>query len=544
MKHMTLLLSLIAVCLCQTGAMGAFCPAGKVDEIFCDDFETYCGAEEGGGYPYGGTLCTEMDKPNGRWFLYGVWMPWSGGTTMEVEDGVEGTTDLVIDGVVSGRYGSKGDLGQEAFRDWLLSPEDVWSEENVHDMHRLIGNVFGTQYAAVAGSDDSPLIMQFDFAAAGGKLHFSAGYYELAFGDHADPMNRANTDYAMWPKGPCCNGMVQGGPWPLFCALGNPYDNSVMGGAGCPSIIDNPPPVRQALAVGAMPFLDTDPCHCGDNAHKPTNIHLNLFDGQVWWMLRNNSPFPTTGEVIPIGSAPLPAPSDVLPPGEFILTAPPGNRNRDRFNRVVLTIRETTMKVEMFSVIHSDMAGAWYVVKSEMDNIPRAYTGPFDRTRVGVGPGCVLASNSSWETCNSAAGRQPIWLDGFYVDFDNFVLSGGRGYSVEGACCNATDGSCDMTLEEDCAGRWTKSGQPCSQTICCPQIYGDIDANGSVDMDDFAVLQRCITTGGGTIDPSCRCFDYNADNAIGSSDVQRFADCANGPGVPGDSSGACAGRGW
>ncbi len=529
--------SMLAVGFCQVAVM-AFCPTGLPDEIFCDDFETYCA---GGGFPVPEQpRCTVTDKTGGTPILQQVWYPTSRsdqgvacGTSLIIED----TASLLLDGVGAARYPSKVDVGQVTVRDWESPP--IGEPGQILDLHRFIGNVFGSEYAAVAASDSKPLVMQFFVTANIAKLFYSSGYMELALGDHTDYLNRANTDYALWPKVPCCNGLVAAGPWPVLCAQGNPAIPVPME-SGCPSVFTDPPPVHNAVAVGALAMLDTDPCHCGDNKHAPANYQLSLFDGQLWWTLRSNSPYLSTGTVAAKDGGPLPPPSDINP-GDFALSSPSSGKS---YNYVTLTIKTSTLKVEMTSWLKASN-GYVYIVTNVMDNIPLKYTGPFDRIRAGVGPGCELASSTDWSTCKTIDGRHCLATpDGYFVDFDDFVLHGGYGYSLAGACCDAVDGSCTQTVQEDCTGRWTSSGQRCEDTVCCPHIYGDTNADGSVDMTDFAVLQTCITTGGGMVTPSCACFDYNTDNMIGNADVQHFADCANGPGVPGDSSGSCAGRGW
>jgi hypothetical protein len=230
--------------------------------------------------------------------------------------------------------------------------------------------------------------------------------------------------------------------------------------------------------------------------------------------------------------------------GNFALASPLAPNTNKSYNKVILTIKTTTLKVELVSNIKASN-GYVYQVYSSMDNIQRKYTGGFDRIRGGVGPGCELAPNAGWATCSTIDGRGCLATpEGYFVDFDDLVLHGGYGQLVEGACCDAQDGTCSMKLQEECTGHWTRSGLLCEDTACCPQIYGDIDGDGFVDMDDFAKLQTCITTGGGTINSSCRCFDFNEDNAIDSGDIGHFADCANGPGIPGNSTAPCAGRGW
>ncbi len=78
---------------------------------------------------------------------------------------------------------------------------------------------------------------------------------------------------------------------------------------------------------------------------------------------------------------------------------------------------------------------------------------------------------------------------------------------------------------------------------CSEPVRYDIDGDSDVDMDDFAVLQRCYThltsSAGGSIGSGCECFDWGlninnrhvADDRIDESDLNSFLLCAGGPGV-------------
>ena len=66
-----------------------------------------------------------------------------------------------------------------------------------------------------------------------------------------------------------------------------------------------------------------------------------------------------------------------------------------------------------------------------------------------------------------------------------------------------------------------------------------MDGDGDVDMDDFADLQACLTTGGGEIATGCECFDTESDGDIDLTDVDKFALCATGADVPWTSTPEC-----
>ena len=79
-------------------------------------------------------------------------------------------------------------------------------------------------------------------------------------------------------------------------------------------------------------------------------------------------------------------------------------------------------------------------------------------------------------------------------------------------------------------------------TDICNNPFADIDGDTDVDMDDFAVLQRCITSGAPELDvaPECNCFDRpepgfpNGNGIIDANDVLQFAACGSGAAVPAD----------
>lgn len=79
--------------------------------------------------------------------------------------------------------------------------------------------------------------------------------------------------------------------------------------------------------------------------------------------------------------------------------------------------------------------------------------------------------------------------------------------------------------------------------VPCNAIPADVDNDADVDMDDFAVFQRCYTgpsPAPGVYKPAnCRCFDrypFGApDNAIDHEDFNLFTQCATRSGVPASS---------
>src|SRR5207244_2839148 len=95
-----------------------------------------------------------------------------------------------------------------------------------------------------------------------------------------------------------------------------------------------------------------------------------------------------------------------------------------------------------------------------------------------------------------------------------------------GACC-LTDGSCldNQTVPGCIAANGTFRGlntqcatlDPKCTLPACHHPFADVDNDGDVDFDDFAVFQRCFTGPTDTLTSLgllgyCHCFDRNADD--------------------------------
>ncbi len=280
MARLTWLFASFALLAAQTGAV-AFCPSGYPNEIFCEDFDTYCdsgGMPGGAGVPVG-TKCPDgtAKTPSGVDKMRTVWYPTSlnallntacGELITMVDNTIDSNFPLYLSPPFAGSNpGTKDQIvGQATFRDWTLSEPPPGAQ--VLDMGRFIGNAFGAGYSEVVGTDASPLVLTFmvdstiwenDTQAV--KIDFSVGYIELAKGDPSNPLNRANTDYALSPYcGTFCSPAINQGPFQIMCAQGttSPYGPLP---AACPVVTTNPPPVHNAMAIGVMNMLDNDPCH-------------------------------------------------------------------------------------------------------------------------------------------------------------------------------------------------------------------------------------------------------------------------------------------
>jgi hypothetical protein len=173
-----------------------------------------------------------------------------------------------------------------------------------------------------------------------------------------------------------------------------------------------------------------------------------------------------------------------------------------------MTVKSATIDLEMRT---NDTGN----VLQTMTGIPRKYFGPFQGLGIGSGISSAVAA---------------------YLD--EITLSGGELQLLAGACCQGS-GGCAMTSESQCTsgnGTFNGLGTTCADATvhCCNDPAADYDGDHDVDMADFANLQRCLTIGGGSIAAGCQCFDLDHNLKIDSADVELFANCGSGSGVPAD----------
>lgn len=587
MSRWMLLVSLVAVVAGQSSVF-AFCSSGNPDEILCEDFDTYCAPGE---YPGGagvtkGAQCAPSSALTGAdanlrvvWPATSKCGPVDTSTIPPTPTG-QPEPQLHLDNAQllygnpyyyakSRPYGSRSPSGSEktvgdplpqhTFKDWSTGELNI---------SRFVSNKFGNQYKAVMGTDQDPLVLTFMLdSLEDGKILFSNGFIELGFGDPSDYLNRANTDYALTPDcAQACNGNpLRSVRFPVICDIWNPDSNIRF--VGCPNPTEILPPKRNAVAIGLLPMVnvgdpDKGPCYCGSSmAHGGQNSHPQFFNGQVWFELRNSMPVSgATHTVTDMNGNPATVP--LMENGQpnhalfypvtkqFVLwhaplTGPTGSAtpaSGQPYNWITLTIKSTTCKIKLYKIVTTiSEPVTQYQVTDELDNIPLAYSGPFDSIRLGVGPGCRLASNSSWECSGGRSCVTPMGVQGQFAEFDDISLQFGKGWSPVGACCLSPSGTClDEQFPADCiaAGGTHKGGATsCSDPgiFCCPIPYADADNDLDVDSDDFAALQVCYS-GTQIVTGQCSCFDRNGDKKVDQMDVVLFANCATGPGItlPGD----------
>lgn len=559
MKNLLAISVALAALAAVPSVSSANCPAEWLtDVILCDDFDTYC-SESSTGHP-GGTKCPFTGATRVDQRLKEVWLREprdEDSTEMLVEDEQQVLTSPPF----GGRYPCQGEarLGTMTIRDWEHSPYPLSEDGQIRNLAWRIKDTFGSQYDSVEGTDEKPLVLEFLMSAGtSGKVFWDNGYMEVTLGE-----DRANTDYINHADcATYCNPPINQGPFPVICAQGNPTGPLP---TGCPNVGSYPPPIRAALAVGTLGMLDYDPCHCGsDQAHGPANYHLNMFDGQKWWMLRSNTPQPTSGAIYPRKAAddPMPPPegANLTTPGDFSLNegAP---KNAKSFHWIKLTIRSTTFKVEMTTQERSSVPVPGsnpayypqYYVTSIMDNIPRAYkytgsgpgdfSGAFDSLRIGVGQGCQLRYNDSWTSCAAGTSRQPLRSranSAGALGFDDIYFHGGRGFSQLGACCLPNGTCADSVAEADCLvlnGDYRGPGSACGDGSICVGAC----CKGQVAGCEDTTIDQCPAPftfkGAGTscATATCPCStpfaDADLDGDVDHFDFAAFQACFGGEGV-------------
>jgi hypothetical protein len=233
-------------------ATDTWCSTHFPGAVFCDDFDRYCENA-----PPAPEACPIGAVRGGN--LGDVWTPIDRcGAGITLED------QWVSSDPFSGRAPSPqaGDLGSSN------APISTY-----------IRNAFGQAYGQVRGTDLTPLTLECALDGPIGKMSGFNAYMEFASG-----AAQYLTDFV---RSPACTSACggDGSTYPIICQQNNPPAN-------CPAA--NTGPIRTSLAVGALAFLDSNPCHCGESGdHFPYNGHLVFFDGRQWWTLKQ-SLFPGT----------------------------------------------------------------------------------------------------------------------------------------------------------------------------------------------------------------------------------------------------------
>lgn len=68
-------------------------------------------------------------------------------------------------------------------------------------------------------------------------------------------------------------------------------------------------------------------------------------------------------------------------------------------------------------------------------------------------------------------------------------------------------------------------------TLYVETVLPDLDGDGDVDLDDYAVVQSCLGPGGQPPTPGCEDADIDGDFDVDQQDVSRFRQCLSGKGV-------------
>ena len=535
------------------------------DAIWCEDADRFCN---------GAPACPpappeQCPDQTWSWMLLRQAFP----RTSAINDGAnlcgvefKGDEDTrLFDDPPLGVRNPRGDLGQATI-----------------DLTDDIHYTFGAQYDTVVGTDQSPLLLRFDFS--GGvptNLHvqYDIGYFELFLDTGQPNQNRAPMDYILVgneedpinnPGCISCYNMCEPGqdpsvhsPWPHVCQS---YEARTEAPA-CPPAQTN---VRTAIAVGANALLDNNPCHCETSGdQKPRNYHLSFYDGLKWRILSGPS-------------APGPGGENAVwttdhPEGKyFILGA--------KINRVWMWVKPDTVDIQLYAKRTLLGGGGEAAVTSRVEGLKREYLGEFNKLHAGAAIGCEMDSNGNcvgnrhcihegYDRCDGLGktvyGRR--WLE-----HDEMALSGGAAAAQEGACCLgggacgvmlpdacataegvfagggtvcdgtvcegaccAPTGDCTDTAFDACSDTFQGLGTNCATTVCpCATPFADSDADGDVDQDDFNEFQACYTgPGPATVVGLCRCFDQHAgpnDPDVDEDDYGAFEACASGPDVPAD----------
>jgi hypothetical protein len=152
----------------------------------------------------------------------------------------------------------------------------------------------------------------------------------------------------------------------------------------------------------------------------------------------------------------------------------------------------------------------------------------FDDLVVTQGGGPNLVTNADFEDPVQALNCQHVHM-ARDPDRDNYYF----GIPSPEVCDSGMDEDGDTLI--DCAD------PDCAEELHCQcnTPFADMDGDGDVDHDDFAIFQRCYTGSGlGPVALECRCLDRPEplvpDGDIDEVDFVAFLKCVSGPTVPAD----------
>jgi hypothetical protein len=81
----------------------------------------------------------------------------------------------------------------------------------------------------------------------------------------------------------------------------------------------------------------------------------------------------------------------------------------------------------------------------------------------------------------------------------------------------------------------TVPDMPVDEQGCTPEIAGDFNRDGDVDLSDFGLFQRCLTGPAfPVLDPECICANLDGDSDVDQDDFGIFQACISGPNIPAD----------
>lgn len=161
----------------------------------------------------------------------------------------------------------------------------------------------------------------------------------------------------------------------------------------------------------------------------------------------------------------------------------------------------------------------------------RAKTGPWPSTAVQTGPGRVLIrwttdwpANSRVEYGPAPALTQSLTLAAATTDH-NVELTG---LAVGTYAYRISSKEPNPDGEESLAMR-----SPTRTFIVTSRTPGDFDLDGDVDLEDFGVLQRCLTGSGVAVtEPACLAARLDADEDVDQNDFGIFQRCLGGSKIP------------
>ena len=122
----------------------------------------------------------------------------------------------------------------------------------------------------------------------------------------------------------------------------------------------------------------------------------------------------------------------------------------------------------------------------------------------------AVATFAAVTSTAAALGTRALDLEWFTVDGGGVMFSTGGGFDLSG------------TIGQPDAGVMNGGDFKLTGGFWFPQIPADCNSDGGVNLYDYGDFKACMAGPDGGLEPSCACFDLDADGDVDLEDMGAF----------------------